>query len=234
MLEDGADRVGELGPEQGPGPAPGRGVRLRLSLECVAIFVLGPVVYVVAKPGARALFPALWLWGLACLVTLLLDRGFERRRLWNPAGLRREIGPMLARFALLGGAIVAAVVVFTPERAFGLPRENLGLWLMIMVGYPLFSVYPQEVIFRAFFFRRYAGLFGGSWGLIAASSVVFGFVHIVFGNLIAVPMTLVGGVMFAFTYRRSGSVLAASIEHALYGCLVFTIGLGRYFYSGAV
>ncbi|MBK7404512.1 MAG: CPBP family intramembrane metalloprotease [Phycisphaerales bacterium] len=141
---------------------------------------------------------------------------------------------MLARFAVLGGAIVVGVLVLLPDRAFGLPRENRSLWLQIMIGYPILSVYPQEVIFRAFFFRRYQPLFGRGWGMVAASAVMFAFVHIVFGNPIAIPMTLIGGVMFASTYSRSRSLLAASVEHALYGCLVFTVGLGSYFYSGAL
>lgn len=34
------------------------------------------------------------------------------------------------------------------------------------------------------------------------------------------------------TYRRARSLLAASIEHALYGMLVFSVGLGRFFFHG--
>ncbi len=195
------------------------------------MFLLGPALFLaLAQP--RWLFPALWAWAAACLVLLLTDRTFEKRQLWNTRGLRREIGPMLARFAILGGLITAAVIVLTPEEAFGLPRERPRLWAAIMVLYPLFSVYPQEVIFRAFFFHRFAPLFRGVWPMILASAAAFGYVHIVFQNAVSVPMTLVGGIMFGFTYARSRSTVAASIEHALYGCLIFTIGLGHYFYNG--
>lgn len=195
------------------------------------MFVLGPTLFL-AFAGPGWLFPALWAWAVVCLAILLADRRFERARLWNTRGLRRELRPMLARFALLGGIITAAVLVITPEEAFALPRARPRLWAAIMVFYPLLSVYPQEVIFRAYFFHRYAPLFRGHWPMIVASAIAFGFVHIVFRNGISVPMTLLGGIMFGFTYARSRSTFAASIEHALYGCLIFTVGLGHYFYSG--
>jgi len=47
-----------------------------------------------------------------------------------------------------------------------------------------------------------------------------------------VALTLPSGWLFADTYRRSESLLAASIEHALYGGFLFTVGLGRHFYNG--
>lgn len=53
-------------------------------------------------------------------------------------------------------------------------------------------------------------------------------------NWLAVAMTMAGGGLFAWRYDRSRSLAAVWVEHALWGCLIFTIGLGRYFYLGAV
>jgi hypothetical protein len=36
--------------------------------------------------------------------------------------------------------------------------------------------------------------------------------------------------LFGTTYRRSGSLLPASLEHAMFGNFLFTIGLGEYFH----
>ncbi|MEU4707697.1 hypothetical protein AB0G00_14815 [Nocardia salmonicida] len=41
------------------------------------------------------------------------------------------------------------------------------------------------------------------------------------------------GVLFATRYQRTRSLLTTSVEHALYGILMFTIGLGDFFYHGA-
>jgi hypothetical protein len=45
-------------------------------------------------------------------------------------------------------------------------------------------------------------------------------------------LTFFGGYLFAYTYAKTRSLLLVSIEHALYGCLLYTIGLGRFFYTG--
>ena len=52
--------------------------------------------------------------------------------------------------------------------------------------------------------------------------------------MLAVALCVIGGWLFADTYSRTRSLWLASAEHALYGCLVFTVGLGRYFYGGTV
>ena len=51
-------------------------------------------------------------------------------------------------------------------------------------------------------------------------------------NELAVVLTLVGGWLFARTYLRTRSLLATAVEHAAYGCLLFTVGLGRWFVTG--
>jgi membrane protease YdiL (CAAX protease family) len=69
--------------------------------------------------------------------------------------------------------------------------------------------------------------------MILTSTLAFSFMHIVLLNWIAPLFTLVGGLLFAATYRRSRSLLTAGFEHALFGCFNFTLGLGVYFYNGA-
>jgi membrane protease YdiL (CAAX protease family) len=165
-------------------------------------------------------------------VLLLRDPDFDRGRLRRVAGVGRESIRVLMVFVLLGGLLTAATAVLSPETWLNLLRSRPVLWAVIMVAYPLLSVYPQELIWRAFFFHRYRLLFPGRWAMILASSLAFGYVHVLFLSPLAVVLTVVGGVLFAWTYERTGSILASSIEHALYGCLIFTIGLGEHFYAG--
>ena len=40
------------------------------------------------------------------------------------------------------------------------------------------------------------------------------------------------GLLLAYRYTETRSVWAAWIEHTLYGWLVFTVGLGLYFFTG--
>jgi hypothetical protein len=100
-------------------------------------------------------------------------------------------------------------------------------------SYPVFSAYPQELFYRAFFFLRYKPPFGDGTGMIAASAAVFGFAHIIFGNWVAIAMTASGGVLFGCTYRKTGSLVLTCLEHALFGDLSFTVGIGQFFYDRA-
>lgn len=52
-------------------------------------------------------------------------------------------------------------------------------------------------------------------------------VHLVFHNALVSVLTLVGGILFGLTYRRTQSLMFTSIEHSLYGVWLFTIGAGE-------
>ena len=151
---------------------------------------------------------------------------------------RRDLGFVLGRFLVLAAVLGVALWFLLgrelwglrfPDLMFPLPRHKPGLWAIIVVGYPLLSVLPQNVVWRVFLMHRYRGLFGGGVLMVAASALTFGAAHAVMLNWFAVVTTLVGGVFFAQTYRRSGSMLLASIEHALYGLWMFTVGYGLLF-----
>ena len=53
-------------------------------------------------------------------------------------------------------------------------------------------------------------------------------------SLAALLLTLPGGVLFAWTYDRTRSTLAVTLEHALFGWWAFFIGLGYFVFAGAI
>jgi membrane protease YdiL (CAAX protease family) len=83
-------------------------------------------------------------------------------------------------------------------------------------------------------FHRYRPVFRGRWPMIIASAVAFGYAHVVFDSALAVGLSSVGGGLFALTYDRTRSTLICAIEHTLYGCFIFTVGLGVHFYAGTM
>jgi membrane protease YdiL (CAAX protease family) len=125
------------------------------------------------------------------------------------------------------------VYFLRPDLFFNFVRREPWLWALVMVFYPIASVYPQGIIYRAFIFHRYRALFPNTMLLVFVSALAFAFVHIIFRNPVALAFTLAGGFLFAWRYSQCNSVLVTSLEHALYGCLMFTVGLGEYFYKGA-
>lgn len=146
----------------------------------------------------------------------------------RPRELRR-IGFQLVLGAV---ALVAFVLWSHPERFLALPRGQPRAWALLVGLYPLLSVLPQELFFRAFFFQRYAPLWSGTAPVVLASALVFGLAHLVYGNWPAVALATVGGVFFSWTFARTGSLLLVVLEHSAYGVLLFTIGLGRFLQLG--
>src|SRR5690554_5566867 len=124
------------------------------------------------------------------------------------------------------------VLAIEPDWLWHLPRANPRLWLLIMFFYPLLSVYPQGILYRALYYRRYARLFGQGWTARLVGAAAFSFCHVFFLNPLALVLTLVGGWFFCRTYERTRSLPVSNLEHALLGALLFTIGLGRFLYHG--
>jgi membrane protease YdiL (CAAX protease family) len=203
-----------------------------LIAEMIALFVALPLAFRF-KPFPFPPIPALWLVAGYCLYRLLHDPAFDRRMLWNSAALPGSAAQILLIFAVVALIVGAGVYVLAPARLFNFVRRAPGFWALVMCLYPVLSVYPQGIIYRVFFFERYRRLVGNSVLLVVLSAVAFSFAHIIFRNPIAVSFTLVGGLLFAWRYTETGSLLTSSFEHALYGCWMFTIGLGEYFYKGA-
>lgn len=208
-------------------------MRVWLVIEFLLIFAgLIGVYILVDVPGGP--IPVLLVAAAAALLYLRRQPGFDRRDLWRRSAVRQALPGILAGWAVAVVLMTAGVAVFDRPHLFDLPRQQPWLWLAVVVFYPLFSVYPQEVLFRAFLLHRYAPVLGTGRIAAAASAAAFGFAHLIFGNLIAVLFTLAGGWIFARRYQRTRSLLTVSIEHALYGVLIFTVGVGRLFYHSTL
>ena len=213
--------------------------RLFLLSEFLISFIGIPLALFFGLANSLPPLPVLWVVAFYCLVVLLRDPDFDRRQLWNGAALRAQLPQILGLFA--AGVIVVAALVhqYAPELFLILIRTHPRLWALIMVGYPLFSVYPQGLIYRAFLFHRYRPLLqmdarARSWVLIMVSAATFALMHILFHNWIAIALTFPGGILFACRYCNARSLCASSLEHALYGCFLFTVGLGQFFYVRVV
>lgn len=119
------------------------------------------------------------------------------------------------------------VYIMQPSSLFCVPKNNPMLWVIILGVYTLLSVWPQEVIYRTFFFERYEGLFKDKRLLLFINAIVFMMAHLFFKNTLVLVLTFFGGLLFAYTYTKTRSTTLVSIEHALYGNWLFTVGMGE-------
>ena len=209
--------------------------RLYLGVEFLVLFVGLPVLLYTQRNVLQGMVvPVLLLLGAGCLALLWYDDHFDRQQLWNREAFLDHIRRTLRWFVPGAGLVLVAFAAVRPDLMMTFPQAHPKIWLIIMITYPALSVYPQEVIFRAFLFHRYDALFPGTHSKIAVSGMAFGMAHIVFANWVAPVMTALGGVLFARTYAHTRSTLQVTLEHGLWGWFAFTVGLGWYVYSGAI
>ena len=221
--------------------------KLWLAVEMAAIFGLAPLAmddlihgtFVRSLlerfvPGGQiGLFIALMPVLLGVLAFLLADRSFSLiRELTRGFGWRSLLG-IIGVFVIAGGAVAAYMSAKYPALFLEFPTHRPETFKRIILLYPLMSVVVQELVFRTFFFHRYGPLFGRQIALaILLNGCLFGYAHIVMGNAFAIWSTAIVGCLFAYRYVTTRSLWAVWLEHSLWGALVFTVGLGRWFFTG--
>jgi membrane protease YdiL (CAAX protease family) len=202
----------------------------RLLAEFGLLYVGLPLLMALALPPD-------WLWPVLFGVTavaaglLAATPGFRWRDL-----LAGRVAWGQVVLVVLGTALVCTALVWwlLPGRFLTLPRRSPELWLTIMALYPFLSALPQELVFRALYFRRYAPLFPSRPVAVLVNGGAFALAHLMFWNWIALALCFVGGVIFALAYLGRGGFPQAVLLHALCGMILFTAGLGTFFYHGAV
>jgi len=203
-----------------------------LILEIIAIFIVTPTLIYFLMP--IPVLPILWVATYFIYRMLRDDSHFDKNLFWNQAEVKKNLKTILLYFTFISILISLSIYLFMPEQLFSLLKKNPILWLLIIIFYPLLSVYPQELLYRVFFFHRYDKIFKTQQALIWSSTFLFAYMHIIFHNFIAVLLTLGGGFIFASLYAKTKSIATVSLAHTLYGNLIFTIGLGEFFYNGTM
>lgn len=207
--------------------ATGMSISHRRLVECLLVFG--------GLPPALLLLPPFW-WPVllatcaGICIGLGTIRGGSVWRCWFrdlQPGERAQLRHVMLRWLACTAALALLVLLFAPTSLARLPREQSLAWLVLLVGYPLSSVLPQEVIYRYLFRLRYRALFRHHWKVVSAAC--FAWLHIPFANPVAPLLSLPAGLFFAQTYEASRSLRLVVLEHSLYGALVFSIGLDSFF-----
>ena len=212
-------------------------------LAALGIFIIGTLIVSALDPsvadpdadtsdGGALGLQAIFEIGLAVAAigaaTIANRHGFRDglRRL----GLRKPSGPVVSTFFIALGTYVASALVltllFTPEQKD--IAESLGadsdsaLWITILAGILIAPVtaFCEEVFFRGL-------LFGGMrqrlplWPAAIASGIIFGALHLTAGDLAVALQLSILGVIFAWSYERSGSLWVPISLHLLNNTIAF-------------
>ncbi|MDB6454423.1 CPBP family intramembrane glutamic endopeptidase [Falsirhodobacter sp. 20TX0035] len=206
-----------------------RGRRLRI--EFVLFYVVTPVVTACLLPP-EGLLAGLFLFMLVGLGLLSATPGFRWRELTRGWRAIRWLA-VAGLAALTFVSSLAVMQVMAPQSMFSLLDHPERL-LLIAVLYPLLSALPQEVVFRALYFRRYRGLVPKGHRGVVLNAALFALAHLMYWSGIVVAMTFVGGLAFAWAHAVRRSFPMAWVMHSVAGVIVFIAGLGIYFYAGNV
>ena len=181
------------------------------------------------------MFKFLWGAALYCYLILRFRYNEHLKDIWKwKAVTWKNMKPILIRWVIASFAMLAFIYAIDVERVFYLVKERPQIVPFLLFLYPVLSALPQEFIFCSFFFERYKKFFPSEKIMILASAVVFAYAHVLFINWVAPTLSFIAGLIFAMTYAKTKSLALVTIEHGLYGNVLFLVGLGWYFYGGAV
>ncbi|WP_422375996.1 CPBP family intramembrane glutamic endopeptidase [Roseibium sp.] len=197
----------------------------------LAVLIVGPVL-LMGLSIQLLRFSTVFLVAGYCFWRLSTNGVRAQYLRFNWPGCRAALPGIMLRW-LVGSAVIAAIVlVLNPERLFCIPRADPLLMATIVAFYGLVSVLPQEVAFRGYAAWRFDTYGAGFMPALLVSSLVFGWVHILFGAWLSVVLTAVAGLSFYRTYRKYDSLAAVWLEHSLLGISIFALGLDQLFYLG--
>jgi uncharacterized protein len=196
-----------------------------LLVELILLFVIFPLLYFFDLIPFHKVVPLIVLF-IYCIMILARHQRANPDRFKTKANWRL----ILLRFIGISILILVWIKIFSPNPLFADFSANKQLLLMTLV-YPFSSAFPQELIFREFFFYRYRPIFRNEIVLIVINVILFAFAHIYFANWTILIFTLIGGCIFALTYLKTKSLFVVTIEHTLFGMLILSSGLSEQFYK---
>jgi len=195
------------------------------TVEFLILFIAIPVSF--ALNYALAMKLVLGLLGLFYVFFVLLRVEKNKFKINPNLNWRQFWKNTLFKLSLIATLTILFVWLTDKENLFVVMLNKPLLWVVILFVYSLFSVYPQEILYRIFFFQRYQALFKNDFLLVFVNAFVFSLAHLFFKNTLVLILTFLGGILFALTYKKTKSTLLVSIEHAIYGCWLFTVGMGE-------
>jgi len=206
-----------------------------LAVEMLLIFFALPGLLIIFRQHLRMMVvPLIIVGGTLFWNALSRSKTFDHEKFLSRREVGRNVLQILKIFVPAGALMTEVAWYFCRAHFLEFPLQRTGFWMLIMIAYPVICVPFQEVIFRGYFFHRYAGLFSRPWHLMVVNAVSFALCHMFYFNWVAPTLTLAGGFLFAWRYQRTGSLWAVAIEHGLWGDLLFTVGLGIYLFSGNI
>lgn len=207
--------------------------KVRLVIELIILFLLIPGIIAFDLLGIHLLL-ILTIIGVLVFLFLRFDPEFDNKQFWNWKKGKPYLKRILIVFTVSATVMVGLICIIDKSKVFYLALNIPWLLLIISVFYPIFSVLPQSLIYRSFFFHRYKTLFKKDWIKIILSGFFFSLGHSLYKNLMVLGLAFIAGIIYAYHYNKTKSLAVNWLEHSIYGIWLFASGLGTFFVSSFV
>ena len=195
------------------------------SLELFIVFVLIPIsfaidysVWIKLGIGVFGFIYVIYVLLRVEKIKLKIAKQLDWKTFWKATAIKLSLIIIIT---------ISFVWVTDSTQLFNVLINKPLKWLLLLFIYSFFSVYPQELIYRTFFFKRYGSLLKSDSLFIFINAILFSLAHFFFRSPLVLLLTFLGGILFALTFKKTESTLLVSIEHAIYGCWLFTVGMGE-------
>jgi hypothetical protein len=144
---------------------------------------------------------------------------------WKDIGIRKlSWRDFLWTVVALIFLIIVSIAVLMIMEKMGISFENsktetvqndksIYAFCIAVIGAAVISPIYEEVLYRGVFYTFFRDRYGISGGVLI-SSIIFTVVHIPTYNTL--PVNFLSGVVFAWLYEKTNSILSAMIAHALF------------------
>ena len=200
--------------------------KINLYLEFFFIYLIIPIVLVVFFQKKILLYLVLYIIFFLSII-LLKKENFLFKSLFKKLNFTSFFLYSIVFFF----TIFLYTYLYNKKTLFNFPLNDFEHWFFLMLFYPIIYVLPQEIIYRVLFMKRYARLFKyNTKYTYVINTFVFSYGHLVFGNIHALILTALSSSFFLHEYKNN-SFLNCFLLHMIGGQLIFTIGLGEFFFK---
>ncbi|QJU07764.1 CPBP family intramembrane metalloprotease [Candidatus Saccharibacteria bacterium oral taxon 488] len=117
--------------------------------------------------------------------------------------------------------IIAAGLFLLLEKPRFSPTEGIGFY----VFYILISCPAQELLFRGILSRMLQELRLHRALELGVAAALFGYAHIIYGDMLTVVVMSIVGLFWYRAYQRSSNLIGVTISHVVLGVMTIALGI---------
>ncbi len=171
------------------------------------------------------LIPGILRYGILLAVAVFAG-GVIRYRSWTrrDLGLTRDTFIYWKQYVFCTTAAFIGILIYW--KYLGMNRPNwTHVMLVKLVGVSLVLSFIQEFLYRSYLFRLWNDISHRAWLVITLNVIVFTYMHTIFPNWeVVLPLTAVGGILFAIIYQCYRNFWMISAMHFVLNFTVLYLG----------